>query len=523
MSIYKHRRGNIVRALAMSLTVLIGVPIALGFLALITLQRSANAQQSTSGDAAYTVGQVASGYAELAEFSDDSEDDIAVVVASPGDRLRPVYETVVEEQRVKVQVPFVDPETGQRRMKTDERVVRIPRRRMRWARAETTQSDDAIAAMTDELTEMKEEDPKRDQLLSDLREKLEAEFNEMHKAQAEQIKQTEERLAKLKSAHDERMKNRDMIVQRRIDQLLGLEDPLQWNPTQPRWSSEFPSSYAPVPGVTLPRTMTVPNGSGQIILDGSASRLRSTTPQPSFPAAPPAPVTNSPPRNLFGAAGDSFFNRTGPAPAAVAESIAGRFPQRTDVRIWKNKEASEDDASEISSLFEVIRQVARAETDLEMAQADIARLKKLAQQGAVGTSELKQVERSSDKYRKALDIARTELDLITAQLKQQFDSAAAAKKLAEEQLALSKAQYNSGTLNREKVVERESALGEASNALRMSELTLKQFQKALDALDTDISESDEAESDSAAEAEAETETEAAYESAIEPESNRSGR
>ncbi|GAA4445131.1 hypothetical protein [Novipirellula rosea] len=65
--------------------------------------------------------------------------------------------------------------------------------------------------------------------LTDLRERLEAEFQRMHQRQAREIETTEQRLDNLKEIHKQRGDNQAQIVQRRIDQLLGRSDPLDWN------------------------------------------------------------------------------------------------------------------------------------------------------------------------------------------------------------------------------------------------------------------------------------------------------
>ncbi|CAD78712.1 MAG TPA: hypothetical protein DDX19_22275 [Rhodopirellula baltica] len=72
-----------------------------------------------------------------------------------------------------------------------------------------------------------------DAKLAEFRSELEQEFKRMHEQQGSEIAAIEKRLQSLKEIHQQRAENQDKIIQRRIDQLLGRSDPLDWNYTPP--------------------------------------------------------------------------------------------------------------------------------------------------------------------------------------------------------------------------------------------------------------------------------------------------
>ncbi|WDQ19577.1 hypothetical protein [Rhodopirellula sp. P2] len=98
------------------------------------------------------------------------------------------------------------------------------------------------APTTDENS--KEADAK----LAELRSELEQEFKRMHEQQGSEIVVIEKRLQSLKEIHQLRAENQDKIIQRRIDQLLGRSDPLDWNDTPPSTPHDGPVSPYPLSG-----------------------------------------------------------------------------------------------------------------------------------------------------------------------------------------------------------------------------------------------------------------------------------
>lgn len=81
-----------------------------------------------------------------------------------------------------------------------------------------------------------------DAKLAEFRSELEQEFKRMHEQQGSEIAAIEKRLQSLKEIHQQRAENQDKIIQRRIDQLLGRSDPLDWNYTPPTTPPNVPVS-----------------------------------------------------------------------------------------------------------------------------------------------------------------------------------------------------------------------------------------------------------------------------------------
>jgi hypothetical protein len=120
--------------------------------------------------------------------------------------------------------------------------------------------------------------------LAELRTQLEAEFSQMHERQAKEIEATSKRLDMLRETHEARGKNKDQIVQRRIDQLRGKSNPLDWNVNLPTANNAEPLS---MPGFPQPYTQTrpIPGFPGQPV---PAPALPSTfAPTPAAPTYDP--------------------------------------------------------------------------------------------------------------------------------------------------------------------------------------------------------------------------------------------
>lgn len=86
--------------------------------------------------------------------------------------------------------------------------------------------DRDVAALVADLQRGGERDPEKIKQLKSL---LTKQFTEMHQSQAKRLEQVERQLETVRNALDERSRRQDEIVERRINQLLGESDPLNWN------------------------------------------------------------------------------------------------------------------------------------------------------------------------------------------------------------------------------------------------------------------------------------------------------
>ena len=458
----QRRKGNIARAAAMALTIMVGIPVTVILLAFMTFQPKANAQQftvelsETSDDVAQTKPQ-RSPEEDVAESFDQ---DIAIIVGQQGNVLRPVTETFYEEEKVEVAVPAVDPKTGERIIKRTQQVVRRPRRQVSWTTGYSQQSDGKVKKLVDAIKSAEGDANK--ELIEDLRDRLEEEFESMHKEQAEQIRKAEERLAKLKSVHGQREENRDTIVQRRIDELLGEPDPMRWNLNVPTFSGTYQGLSAPAVASTMGQrgrwSALAPIASSPQPAQSPASSTIRGMVAPTRPFAAPAAPTA--PKPAIG------FAKPTPSPSAE--------PAPKDVNI--------------KALFDAIRDTAEAESDLNSLISDLGQTRALSKKGLVGQSELKQIEAAIAKHRKVIELARMQLDIFAAQLNQQVESAKLAETKAKEGVKLLSTKVAAGLSPGEELADSEYQLKDAQNLLELAEYRLQQYRKALKTID----ESDEA-------------------------------
>lgn len=146
----------------------------------------------------------------------------------------------------------------------------------------------------------------QDEIEKRLTDTLSTEFDAMQSEQVKQIEDMQRRLVELKSRHEIRNDNKDKIVQRRVIELMGRNDPFAWNQgTTPRFAtpvptevdSRYPSaplgprSFQNLPSATMHPKVVRPDASDfqQVPTDdsaasagraGSLNEFRSAQPEP---------------------------------------------------------------------------------------------------------------------------------------------------------------------------------------------------------------------------------------------------
>ncbi len=181
---------------------------------------------------------------------------------------------------------------------------------------------------------------------AELAKALAAEFDEMHGKQAEQITSLKARLDKAQSFHEQRLVNKEKIIDRRMEQLLGTPPELQWNtespgensPTWQGYGSLAPTEYAP-PNA-FPRTASPqPPTSGRtqspdVRSMPSIQQRYDQVPQLRFESSPVPVDPFGGAANPFGGAADPFgdvadpfgsgYNPFGPEETSLASSLLVR-------------------------------------------------------------------------------------------------------------------------------------------------------------------------------------------------------
>ncbi len=178
------------------------------------------------------------------------------------------------------------------------------------------------------------DDATKVQLTNELKKQLETEFDEMHERQGQQITEMKTRFEKAESVYKLRSENRDRIVQRRMEELLGPPAELQWN--------------AP------------PNDSMQLI-------------------DPRQPRYSQPPVNTQPATNGAWFN---PNPSNVTTTLRFDSPG-SFARSATNRSTESIDAR----IFSVNRELASLKLELESAEIKAKEINGLLEKGALPKSE----------------------------------------------------------------------------------------------------------------------------------------
>lgn len=192
------------------------------------------------------------------------------------------------------EVPVGDP--ADKKFRSEKRTRVVPAPTQLWGpagdSAPASQDEGQIMRLVQELRHMERFDGKstqRDAKTTELKERLNAEFARMHEQQAAEIESTENRLAALKKLHEQRGQKQDEIVQRRIDQLLGKINPLDWNIDTPKISEPRPYPGLARPPVPLPQL----DGAFAALPDG----LRIAEPSERFADPGYSPASGTPPNS----------------------------------------------------------------------------------------------------------------------------------------------------------------------------------------------------------------------------------
>jgi hypothetical protein len=353
---------------------------------------------------------------------------------------------------------------------------------------------------------MPQEDASREAKLQELQKRLELEFSQMHENQAKVISETEERLDSLKKLHQERGLNRDKIVQRRIDELLGKTDALQWNAGPPR-QTVYPDipTYRPsgtylTPSSTLGPGSTIgvlrehspsPVDPAQAATESTELRIPSPPNPPTYYSpGPPATVQVIPaPRNNLG-------EPDTPAPSSLApQATVDSLPRQTSVeRVDQDRSDSTlsattervaDSAALIGKLFTLARNSADANAELPAAKAELERVQKLRTKGggAITPAELQNAELKVKRLQREVDFNTMEFDALAEAFRRDRELAAAALDRAREKLETVAVQVQQGLSPTEKLMDAQYQLTKAEKEFRDADANLQQLERARKVVD----------------------------------------
>jgi len=496
MSLSKRRRGNVARLVAVILTVVIGIPLAMILVTTLTWQTTRVRAQGqdqllvAESGAAVKEAVAAADDVDAMFYADPNFRNASETLAESASVFRPVTETVYEDQIVVYQEPVRDPGPGKADYVTRQKRIRTPRTVTTWVATAPMQGHgQEVRDLVKQLHDTKEDDSERDELLDKLREKLNEEFSKMHEGQAAQIAQAEERLEKLKATHKQRTDNRDKIVQRRIDQLLGQPDPWQWN-VGPTPAPQYAPGIAPPSPARF--ELNSRNQWQSVPADSAAADV----------AAPPAPTPPTPPQRVPGVAPRiSEVERTGqtvertrrfsenqvPSPISLAGPPAvGRTPGRpqgfnagdsVDVNVFSERVAVQ--STPLGQMFEMLRTMADRKSDLEASERELERFERLKGSNAVANNEYEKVRILVEKLRRNVALMEMQLEATAAKLHHDLQAAEAAAAHANSRHAVLKQRFEMGTVPSDQVSIALNEQRKAENDLKSAKLSLDQFNRAL--------------------------------------------
>lgn len=370
--------------------------------------------------------------------------------------VRPATE-VVQQQRTKtVQIPVVDPKTGRVRLETREQIYTVPVVTTTYQRT-TSPSSERVTKLVSQLREMKADDEDRENVVEELKRLLSGEFDANHKQQGGEIEKTAKRLESLRAMHSQREENKEQIVQRRIDQLIGQPDMLRWNPLPPSGTTLQRVVPSPTP---VYRRQANPFQSFVPAQQHTNSRPRTTTPNA------PAIASTAPGIATTNRAADAYVNRSESQPSPRYGYVDSQ-PRRIEIS-----------SAGTSDVFQSARRTSAAALAEKVAVQELSRLKMLLNKNAIPDSQFRKSELEYEQARREAVFAKAEWEAMSERLERELQFAKNALRRAKEKLETASQTYKTGDANRSVVLEAEGMYEKAEKALSDAQALTRQFQQA---------------------------------------------
>ncbi len=412
-------------------------------------------------------------------FASSGDPDSVATQPEAREGFRPVTETAYREETVEIKVPVLDPATGQQVEKLQRVIRRVPVMTTRYVRTHPSGHDPKTTQLVNELRSMTENDKQRGEKIDELRQRLDSEFSKMHEQQAEEIARTQQRLDSLKSVHQQRGDNRDKIVQRRIDELLGKPDSLRW---------EISPQPTAVPGPSdLSIPMQQPLSNPPQFRGSSRLEIKVESPPGSVPQ-------NSDWRDTPHIRSIESVAGVNPDPMADAvPGIAAVQPPRPPSFLGPPNFLGSDERTRVNlmpsgiqdfarlnrgSLFDLARSAAAAKTELDATEAELERLEKLGERDAVAASVVAQAALKIRQLKKQLRLDELELESLAQQFQRELDLAVVSLERLTEARELAKTRFASGRIQQNELMEVELKLEKARKTREDAAAQLHQLTQA---------------------------------------------
>ena len=314
-----------------------------------------------------------------------------------------------------------------------------------------------------------EKNEEREKLLAELKESLEAEFTARQTRQATEIEAAQQRLNSVKDMLTKRNELKDEIIQRRVNELIGQPDVLDWDPgpiTQPVAGQQPRRTQLAGPGYSGdPAPGRVPDPPSRIVkppresVFGPHVRIHDSTRRETVkktlrdepaqsrtrvrPEDPSGPGVGSPPASTF---------RSDPT-------------QRTDV-------------------FSVARRWVSTRLAAKTATEELERYQALHQRGAVTQSELSLAKAKAQQATAEAVLAEAEMQSLQRRLVRETDFATENLKRAEAIVENATSRHHSGTGKIETVLQAQGGVSAAKKMLADLKEAKEQLKKALELFDS---------------------------------------
>ena len=333
---------------------------------------------------------------------------------------RPVIETSYREESYTVLEPVIDRRSGETTMKQVTKTRRVPVQTTRFvaeqsASNEPFQHDPKVFQIINELRDRpisQYSTAADEQKLSEVRALLQSEFDKKHQQQAEEIAETEKRIGDLKARHEQRGENRELIINRRIDQLLGKANPLDWDVSTPRTIQRNP--YQNSPALVQPHAQSYDPPDADTRTRTNADRNN----QFSLPRRNNVDFqTQKTPRDNFDHARDS-----------VPQALIGSQPLPT-----QSRDNAPDPLDSFNNVFAVIKQLGEATLAEQSTNSEMERVTKLRDEGVLPQHKFRQANLAHETAKQRAAILNRQLTMMQSRLQTEVE-------IAQEQLLFAREQ-----------------------------------------------------------------------------------
>jgi hypothetical protein len=251
----------------------------------------------------------------------------------------------------------------------------------------------------------------------------------------------------LKQLHQQRGENKDTIVQRRVDQLLGKADPLQWQTS---------TGIAPSGSVRL-NSYPVATTSRQIVqavqTPGRSARTVAT------PKTPVEQKLGNTPANSFRRVGFSDF------------SLPVRPSLQPQISV---------SASAFGEVFQLARNSANAMAELSETQVEHDQFTRLRESGVIPIAELRKAELKLERLKREVALNRLQLEALQESLQRELKLAASTLEHAQAKLELVGLGFRKGIETSQHRLQAQLESDKARTAYEVSEASIRQLKKAME-------------------------------------------